>query len=68
MNLGCLTLKSMVPPLLLSTYIPFSYGSRGMESESLSVLCDGCTVLVGLPWAGDQETGELVLALYCLAV
>lgn len=40
----------------------------GRWSLPLSVLCDGHAVLVGEPWAGDQETGELVLALYCLAV
>ena len=56
------------PPTVVSTYIPFSYGSRGMESVPLSVLWDGRAVLVGEPWAGDQETAELVLALYCLAV
>ena len=67
MNLGCLTLKSMVPPLLLSTYIPFSHGSRGLESVSERSLgwlhCARWSALGRGP-----ETGELVLALYCLAV
>lgn len=45
-----------------------SHMVAGRWSLPLSVLCDGHAVLVGEPWAGDQETGELVLALYCLAV